>query len=498
MNKGRAAYDQLERTFERIAILGETIGMLHWDMSVMMPPGGAKARAEQLATLKVLRHELLTAPALPELLDNAAIADLTDWQAANVREMRRLWIDADSIPADLVAALSRACSACETVWRGARADADFQRLLPSLSEVLALTKLVGEARAEVLGCSVYDALLDRYEPGARAESFDGIFDDYAEFLPGFLDQVMERQKTRPDPTLPDGPFPVDAQRALGRQLAEAVGFDFETGRLDESLHPFSGGSPEDSRITTRYEEGDFTQSLMAVLHETGHAMYERGRPAEWRRQPVGAARGMALHESQSLTIEMQVCRSRLFLNWAAPLMRAAFDGQGLSWEAENLYRLYTRVRPSLIRVEADEVTYPAHVILRYRLERALIADDLPLADLPQAWSDEMHTLLGLRPPDDRLGCLQDIHWPSGAWGYFPTYTLGAMLAAQLYAAATNDDTGIVPGLERGDFSPLMSWLRTNVHSLGSRHLSTEVVEQATGRPLDPEVFKAHLRKRYLD
>ena len=179
-------------------------------------------------------------------------------------------------------------------------------------------------------------------------------------------------------------------------------------------------------------------------------------------------------------------------------MRAAFDGQGVSWEAENLYRLYTRVRPSLIRVEADEVTYPAHVILRYRLERALIADDLPLADLPQAWSDEMHTLLGLRPPDDRLGCLQDIHWPSGAWGYFPTYTLGAMLAAQLYAAATNDDTGIVPGLERGDFSPLMSWLRTNVHSFGSRHLSTEVVEQATGRPLDPEVFKAHLRKRYLD
>ena len=496
----RAAYQELERIFQRMAMLGEAIGLLHWDMSVMMPPGGAAARTEQLATLKVLRHEILTDPVVVELLDRAEqeTVEFDLWRAANLREMRRDWRTADAVPADLVAAHSRACSECETVWRRARADADFQLLMPSLSEVLTLTQRVGEARATAVGCSVYDALLDRFEPAARAEDFDGIFADYAAFLPEFLEQVMACQRTRPKAIAPNGPFAVEAQRMLVRQMAEAVGFDFATGRLDESLHPFSGGIPEDSRITTRYEEGDFTQGLMAVLHEVGHAMYERGRPVEWLRQPVGAARGMALHESQSLTIEMQVCRSRLFLNWAAPIMRAAFGGQGAAWEPENLFRLYTYVEPGLIRVEADEVTYPAHIILRYRLERALVSGQLQLADLPQAWSEGMHDLLGLRPPDDRLGCLQDIHWPSGAWGYFPTYSLGAMMAAQFYDAATREDADIVPAIEHGDFSVLLAWLRSRVHAQGSRFSTSEIVEQATGRPLDPEVFKSHLRSRYLD
>ena len=483
-----------------MAMLGEAIGLLHWDMSVMMPPGGAAPRAEQLATLKVLRHEMLTDPTLAELLDRAeqAVDTFGIWQQANLREMRRSRVHALAVPTDLVAAHSRACTDCETDWRGARADADFQRLTPTLKEVLTLTRRIGEARADVLGCSVYDALLDRFEPGGRAVDFEEVFADYAEFLPEFLEQVMTRQRTRPKPVAPDGPFALDAQRSLVRHMAEAVGFDFATGRLDESLHPFSGGIPEDSRITTRYEEGNFTKSLMAVLHEVGHAMYERGRPSEWLRQPVGTARGMALHESQSLTVEMQVCRSRMFLKWAAPIMRAAFDGKGDAWEPENLFRLYTRVEPGLIRVDADEVTYPAHIILRYRLERALIADELRLADLPQAWSEGMRDLLGLRPPNDRLGCLQDIHWPSGAWGYFPTYTLGALMAAQFYDAATKENVDIVPAIEQGDFSPLMAWLRTHVHTQGSRFSTSEIVEQATGRPLDPEVFKSHLRNRYLN
>jgi carboxypeptidase Taq len=237
---------------------------------------------------------------------------------------------------------------------------------------------------------------------------------------------------------------------------------------------------------------------MAVLHEVGHAMYERGRPREWLRQPVGGARGMALHESQSLTVEMQVCRSRVFLKWAASIMCAAFGGQGAAWHPENLFRLYTHVEPGLIRVEADEVTYPAHIILRYRLERALISGDLQPADLPAAWNEGMQDLLGRRPPDDRLGCLQDIHWPSGAWGYFLTYTLGAMMAAQFYDAATREDADIIPALEHGDFSVLLSWLRKRVHAQGSLISTAEIVKQATGRPLDPEVFKAHLRSRYLN
>jgi carboxypeptidase Taq len=276
-----------------------------------------------------------------------------------------------------------------------------------------------------------------------------------------------------------------------------LGFDFDHGRLDVSTHPFCGGIPDDVRITTRYDEADFASALMGVLHETGHALYERGLPEAWRRQPVGQSGGMTLHESQSLLIEMQACRSREFLSYAAPLMRAAFGGKGPEWEVDNLHRLYTRVQPGFIRVDADEVTYPAHILLRYRLERALVSGDLALADLPGAWDEGMQRLLGLAPPNDAVGCLQDIHWFDGAWGYFPSYTLGALLAAQLFEAAREGEPEIAPAISRGEFAPLLSWLRANVHGKG-RLVDTEaLVIQATGRPLGTEAFLAHLRRRYL-
>jgi carboxypeptidase Taq len=309
---------------------------------------------------------------------------------------------------------------------------------------------------------------------------------------------MERQAAAGAPLAPQGPFPEEAQEALGRRLMAAVGFDFDHGRLDVSLHPFCGGVRDDVRITTRYDESDFAKALMGVLHETGHAMYERGLPAEWRLQPVGQARGMALHESQSLLVEMQVCRGPAFLGYLAPLAAEAFGGGGPAWSARNLLRLANRVQPGFIRVDADEVTYPAHVILRTRLERAMIAGDLAPADLPGAWNEAMAELLGLTPPDDRLGCLQDIHWYDGAWGYFPTYTLGAMTAAQLYAAALEAVPEIPETIGKGDFAPLMDWLEAHVHAKGSLLSAEELLTEATGRPLDPGVFKAHLRARYLD
>ncbi len=237
---------------------------------------------------------------------------------------------------------------------------------------------------------------------------------------------------------------------------------------------------------------------MGVLHETGHAMYERGLPRAWRHQPVGRARGMTLHESQSLTIEMQVCRSREFFRWAAPVIAGMFGGSGAAWGADNLYRLTTRVAPGPIRVEADEVTYPAHIVLRTRLERALVAGDLAVADLPGAWADGMVALLGIRPVNDRLGCLQDIHWPGGDFGYFPTYTLGAMAAAQLMAAARKAEPDIMPAVARGDFRPLMAWLGENVHGKGSSMSTDELLVAATGRPLSADAFKTHLGQRYLD
>ncbi|HEY0292564.1 MAG TPA: carboxypeptidase M32 [Hansschlegelia sp.] len=491
------AYSELSAHFGRVAALSNAIGILQWDNDVMMPRGASATRSESMALLQVMRHDMTTDPRIGEWLSDAERDNgLGAWERANVREIRRVFTVETALPADLVAAASRAVSACEMTWRQARADSDFASLLPLLSEVLKIQREIGVAKGERLGLSPYDALLNDYEPGGRSAKIDVLFDDLAAFLPGFLEEALEAQARRPQSAAPEGPFAIEKQRALGVRMMATLGYDFERGRLDVSTHPFCGGADNDVRITTRYDEADFASSLMGVLHETGHALYEQGRPAAYMDQPVGHARGMSLHESQSLLIEMQACRSREFIRYAAPVMREAFGGEGPAWDADALWRQYTRVRPGFIRVDADEVTYPAHVILRYRLEKALIADEMPLSELPSAWNESMQALLGVTPPSDRLGCLQDVHWPSGGWGYFPTYTLGAMTAAQIFDAACRAEPDLLPAIGRGDFGPLLGWLRTNIHSQGSLYQTDELLTRATGRPLDPAVFKAHLRRRY--
>ncbi|AMJ59469.1 carboxypeptidase M32 [Bosea sp. PAMC 26642] len=493
------AYSQLSAHFGRISALSNAIGILSWDNAAMMPTGAAGTRAESMALLEVMRHGMMVERRIGDWLADAdADNGLGDWERANLREIRRVWTVETALPTDLVEASSKAISACEMRWRQARAASDFAGLLPSLSEVLNLQRQIGRAKGEKLGLSPYDALLNDYEPGGSSARIDGLFDDLADFLPGFLQEVLAVQASRPKTPEPQGPFPVEKQRALGLKMMTALGYDFERGRLDVSTHPFCGGADNDVRITTRYDEADFTKALMGVLHETGHALYEQGRPQAHMNQPVGQARGMSLHESQSLLVEMQACRSSAFIGYAAPLMREAFGGSGAAWSDEALLRQYTRVQPGFIRVDADEVTYPAHVILRYRLEKALIADEMPLSELPSAWNAGMTALLGVTPPDDRLGCLQDIHWPSGGWGYFPTYTLGAMTAAQIFEAACRAQPDILPGIGRGDFTPLVGWLRTHIHGQGSLLETDALLTQATGRPLDAGVFKAHLRRRYVD
>lgn len=495
---GTGAYAKLEDRFRRIGALQEAQSVLHWDSAAVMPSGGAAARAEQLATLKVLEHEFLTDPALPDLLAEAeADAGLDDWRRANLREMRREWLHANAVPADLVERHSRACSECEQVWRSARPADDYAAVRPHLQTVLDLTRAVAEAKAAALGRSPYEALLDLYEPDGATAAIDALFDELAGFLPALVAEAIDAQAARPAALEPEGPFPVEAQRDVGVKLMDRLGFDFAHGRLDVSLHPFCGGTPDDVRITTRYDAANFRGALMGVLHETGHALYERGLPEAWRRQPVGRARGMAMHESQSLLMEMQACRSREFMEFLAPLLREAFGGSGPAWEAENLYRLNTSVRRSLIRVDADEVTYPAHVILRYRLERRLLDGALGLADLPAAWREGMRALLDVAPEDDRHGCLQDIHWYDGAIGYFPTYTMGAIIAAQLFAAAKKDDPAILPGLAKGDFAPLTAWLRLHVHGKASLLPTRDLIAAAAGTPLNAGVFREHLARRYL-
>jgi carboxypeptidase Taq len=492
-------YSELERRFGRMSAVNRAAGILNWDRSTMMPDGASEDRADQLATLNVIAHEIMIAADMPDLLARAeqGKAGLDPWRAANLREMRHAWLHESALPAELVEARTRSASACEMAWREAKKNADFKALLPSLTEVVTITRRVGEAKAAALGLPLYDALLDEYEPGGRCRRIDTLFGELKAFLPGLLQQVMERQRKGGEALPLDGPFAVEAQRKLGEGLIRTIGFDFTHGRLDVSAHPFTGGTADDVRITTRYDERDFARALMGVLHECGHALYEAGLPRDWRRQPVGRARGMVLHESQSLLMEMQACRSREFIAFAAPRMREAFAKSGPAWEVGNIHTLYTRVAPGYIRVDADEVTYPLHIMLRYRLERAILGGDLKLADLPGAWNDGMRELLGIAPPDDAVGCLQDIHWPDGAWGYFPTYTLGALSAAQLFAAARKAVPGLLASIGEGDFAPLLSWLRANVHGQGSIADTDTILSQATGSPLGTVAFKAHLETRYL-
>ncbi|WP_237214781.1 carboxypeptidase M32 [Falsiroseomonas oryziterrae] len=491
-----AAYDRLKARFARLGALNEAAGILHWDAAAMMPPGGGNARGEQLAALAGVAHEVLTDPRAAEDLAAATASD--EWDVANLRLMARAHARATALPTDLVEATARANSACEKVWRQAKHDADFRKVEKPLAEVARLQRETAQALGAALGMDPYDALMDGYQPGVTAADVEPVFAAYEAWLKDALPRAEAIQAAKPAPVPLAGEFPADAQRALCREMAERVGLEFSHARLDESLHPFCGGNPSDVRITTFYDEANPAKALLGVLHETGHAMYERGLPASWGRQPVGEAAGMAAHESQSLIVEMQACRSDAFLTFLSGRMRASFRADPRATAPDNLARLWRRVERGFIRVDADEMTYPAHVILRFRLERAMIAGELEVADLPGAWNEGLRALLGIVPPDDAQGCLQDIHWHDGAFGYFPSYTLGAMAAAQLMAAIRADIPGLDDMLAQGDLSAMMRWLNLNVHGQGARLGFQDLLRHATGKPLDPSAFTAHLTRRYLD
>ncbi len=494
-----SAYVELEAVFRRAGALSGASAILGWDNATMMPANSGEPRGEQLAALAEIVHDTITDPRLGDLFAKAEseTGALDDWQKANLREMKRRWRHETAIPAELVTAISKACHESELFWRKARKENDFKSFAPYQEKVLKLVRELAAAKSSALGLSPYDALLDMYDPGTRAADIDIIFDDLAAFLPGFIQQVMAHQAKQKPPLEIKGPFPAAVQKALGKEFMQKLGFDFTRGRLDESTHPFCGGVPGDVRLTTRYSEEDFLSGFFGIMHETGHALYEMGLPEQWRNQPVGEARGMAFHESQSLLSEMQLSISIEFLRYAAPIMRKAFNVSGPQWSPENIHALMTRVKPSFIRVDADEVTYPAHVILRYRLERRMIDGKLSVKDLPEAWNAQMKELLGIVPDSDANGCMQDIHWPDGSFGYFPTYTLGAMTAAQLFQAARKAIPDLGARIENGDFKPLFEWLKTNVHSLGSKLSSPELLQHATGQRLDASVYKTHLYTRYL-
>ena len=494
------SYKVLEGHFARIFHLSHAKAMISWDEAAMMPMGGGAARGEAHAALDVTLHELITDSRVPEWLSQVELDSLDDWQTANFREMENAYKKASCMPVDLVEAQARAVSRCEQAWRSARARNDWPGLLPPLTEVFNLARREAEVRSAVSNLPLYDAMLDMYEPGMTASKLTTEFGVLKAFLPQFIQQVLDTQRRKE--TLPlTGSFSDEQQKQLGLRMMETLGFDFNRGRLDVSHHPFCGGVPDDVRITTRYRTDSFLESMMATLHETGHALYEQGLPVNWRTQPVGGALSFSTHESQSLLMEMQVCRSPEFARYVTPVIQeicAGEDGSLPAWQTDNIYRLLTQVEPGLIRVDADEVTYPMHVILRFELEKALIEGELKLKDLPEAWDEKMFAYLGLDTKGNfKDGCLQDVHWPSGLVGYFPTYTLGAMTAAQLYQAARRQINDLMSQIEQGDFSHLVEWLRVNVHQKGKSQNFDELLTDATGCTLDASYFINHLKTRYL-
>ncbi|HEV6963878.1 carboxypeptidase M32 [Roseateles sp.] len=490
------AYTDLTARQLRLHRLGHLQAIAQWDQAANMPAGGNEARSLALAEMDGLLHQLATDPALPGLLDAAAAEPLDDTQRANLREIRRVWRAANALPQALVEAKSLANNRCEHAWRSQRPANDWAGFAPNLREVLAIARQEAECLSQSTGLSKYDALLDQYEPGMRSAEVERAFAPLRQWLPGLIRDVIARQATE-TVIAPVGPFPAAAQKALGLDAMKLVGFDFAAGRLDESTHPFCGGVPEDVRMTTRYREDDFLPALMGVIHETGHGRYEQNLPRELLGQPIARARSMGIHESQSLSFEMQLGSHPAFAGLLAPLLARHFGPQP-AFEPGNLNKLLTRVQPGLIRVDADEVTYPAHILLRFDIERALIEGEAEVDDIPALWDARMAELLGLDTRGNfKDGPMQDVHWPAGLFGYFPCYTLGAMYAAQWFAAMRAAQPQLDEQIARGELGGVFDWLRSRIWQAASRYETPELVQRASGEALNPAHFEAHLRRRYL-
>ena len=492
-------YEQLEQEFRRLHAFRGALSLLRWDAAVMMPRGSADVRGEQLAALETEHHALLTTPKVARLLERAeaGASQLEDWPLANLHEMRRQRDHAIATPPSLIARLAKATARAEVFWVEAKKANNFKLLAPHLEEVVHLVRdkaaLLGQAR----GLAPYDALVDGFTPGISTADIDTIFKALSRKLPGLINQAIEVQAPHAPAPL-SGKFTVARQRSLSMDVLKALGFPFDRGRLDESEHPFTEGVPGDIRVTTRFDMSDPFSGLLGAVHETGHAMYDLGLPLKWRDQPVGRDRGLALEESQSLLFEMNLCRSRPFVKYVRPLMEKYLQVSGPEWDDANLYRHLTRVRRSTIRMDADELTYPVHIMLRYELEKKILEGSLPVADLPEAWNANLEQRLNVRPANDVEGCLQDIHWAVGHFGYFPSYVLGAVIAGQLYEAMRTARPSLDEEIAAGQFAGVMDWLRDNVHGVGARLPVQDLIKQATDKPLTAAAYLRYLEAKYLE
>lgn len=498
MTTAPAHYMQLTALLRDAATLESVAQLLGWDQETYMPPGGAVARAEQSAALAALVHQRRTDPRIGDLIaacenDSSIMSDAESPQARNVREARRAFDKATKLPADLVAELARVGSQSQQVWKEAREKNDFAMFAPWLEKMFSLSRRKAECYGVPQGGELYDALIDVYEPGARAADIERVFTPLADRLSALVQELQDSGRAPSDaPTR----VKIDAarQHEFGTFVIKALGFDTNAGRLDVTTHPFcSGIAPGDTRLTTRYREERFTDALYGTMHECGHGLYEQGLPKEAHfGEPLGDSISLGIHESQSRMWENFVGRSRAFWEWALPhakrILGPALDPFGV----DDLYRAVNRSERSFIRVEADESTYNLHVMLRFGIERSLLRGDLAPRDVPGAWNERFERLLGVKVPDDRRGCLQDVHWSFGLIGYFPTYTLGNLHAAQMWEKIKTDLPTLEADMARGEFAPLLGWLRTNVHAHGKRWRADELCTRITGKPLSADPLMRHL------
>jgi carboxypeptidase Taq len=496
MTTATPSYDELTTTWTRLYRLGHLQAMASWDQAANMPPKGNEARAAAMGEMAGLLHRMRTDAALPGQLQRAEQEPLSEPQRANLREIKRQWASSNALPESLVQRQQMATSRCEHAWRTQRPANDWQGFVENFKPVLELAREEAALLSAQTGLRKYDAMMDRFEPGMTCAQVDQVFGDVRRWLPGLIQQVTAKQAKETLDT-PVGPFALDAQRELCAQVMRLLDFDFEAGRLDVSTHPFCGGVPEDVRMTTRFREDDFLGSLMGTVHETGHGRYEQNLPRDTAGQPVAEARSMALHESQSLSFEMQLGSHPGFVNQLAPLVAKAF-GQQPAFVPQNMHRLLTRVKPGFIRVDADEVTYPAHIILRYEIERPLIEGEIEIEDVPALWDAKMMELLGVDTRGNfKDGAMQDVHWPAALFGYFPCYSLGAMYAAQWFATMRRQMPDLDAQIGAGNLQPVFGWLRDNIWVQASRWTTDELALRASGEVLNPAHFKAHLEQRYL-
>lgn len=488
------AYDQLVSRLKRAQVLHTINGLLGWDEQVNLPPDSADQRAEQMALLAELHHVAAADPAIAEALAEleAGAAELTDDQRVVVREARRDHDRVTKLPPEFVAEKARLVSAAYHAWAKAKPANDFAAFAPFLEKHLALAQR--EAELQGWGGRPYDYAIDLHDPGFDAATIDALF---AELKAGLvpLVQRIAASPVKGDRSRLTG-FPVDRQAQFAREATEKLGFNYGRGRMDVSLHPFCEGSGADIRMTTRFSEDDPLNSLFGAIHETGHGLYEQGLPLEHHATALGQNLGMGMHESQSRMWENQVGRSAAFWQCFEGRYRELFAAQLEGVSSEEFFRAVNAVQPTFIRVDADEIHYNLHIILRFELEKRLFAGDLKVADLPAAWSDLCEELLGARPGSDREGVLQDVHWSGGAFGYFPSYCLGNMIAAQLWATVMRDLPGLDDDFARGDFSRLLTWLQTNIHQSGRRVPTLELVRRVTGEDLSPRPLLAYLESRY--